>query len=138
MTWARPSSGSPRDKASVWFATTSGTPSGQPSSFAVTLKPNGIEELPSYPLRDYRLAWELCDQSGKLLASGEQAVPEVNAAQTISGKMGAVPEATFLKLHVTLLRPGGIIAAESSVDWGIGAGAAQPAAHAGAGESQPR
>jgi hypothetical protein len=114
------------------------TPAGQPSSFAVTLKPNGIEELPSYPLRDYRLAWELCDQSGKLLASGEQAVPELNAAQTISGKVGAAPEAKILKLHVTLLRPGGMIAAESSADWDINAGTAQPAPRAGAGDSQPR
>ena len=97
-------------------------PDGPPASFTVTLKPNGIEDLPSYPLRDYRVAWELCDQAGKLLASGERQFADLNSAQTVSANVGAQPGAKTLKLHVTLLRPGGAIAAESSVDWNLNAG----------------
>lgn len=102
-------------------------PDGSPASFTVTLKPNGIEDLPSYPLRDYRLAWEICDQSGRLLASGERQFADLNSAQAVSASVGSQPGATVLKLHVTLLRPGGAIAAESSLDWNVNAGT-QPSA----------
>jgi hypothetical protein len=108
----------------------SNSTSGPPSSFTVTLKPNGIQDLPSYPLHDYRLAWELSDQSGKLLASGEQQFAELNSAQTVSGNVGPQPDAKMLKLHLTLLRPGGMVAAESSVDWGLSAAGAQSGTHA--------
>jgi hypothetical protein len=102
-------------------------PEVSPSSFTVTLKPNGIQDLPSYPLRDYRLAWELSDQAGKLLASGERQIADLNSVQTVSGKVGPQPDAKRLKLHLNLLRPGGTIAAESSVDWDINAVTRQPA-----------
>ncbi|MGA1984631.1 MAG: hypothetical protein ABSG72_00060 [Candidatus Sulfotelmatobacter sp.] len=92
---------------------------GAPASFTVTLTPNGLEDLPSYPLRDYRLAWELSYQAGKLLASGEQQLADLSAARTLSGNFGGLPDARIkkLKLRLTLLRPGGMMAAESSLDW---------------------
>jgi len=90
---------------------------GAPASFTVTLTPNCLEDLPSYPLRDYRLAWELSDQAGKLLASGEQQLADLSSARTIAGNVGPQPDAKILKLHLTLLRPGGMMAAESSLDW---------------------
>jgi hypothetical protein len=88
-----------------------------PASFTVTLTPNAIQDLPSYPLRDYRLAWELSDQAGKLLASGEQQLAELGSARSVSAKVDPQADAKILKLHLTLLRPGGMIAAESSLDW---------------------
>jgi hypothetical protein len=99
---------------------------GPPPGFTVTLKPNGIEDLPSYPLRDYRLAWELSDQAGKLLASGEQQLADLSSARTISGDVGPQSDAKILKLRLTLLRPGGAIAAESSLDWDSNAASKQP------------
>jgi hypothetical protein len=101
---------------------------GPPAGFTVTLTPNGIQDLPSYPLRDYRLAWELSDQAGKLLASGEQQLADLSARRTFSGNVGALPDARIekLKLHLTLLRPGGMIAAESSLDWDSNAATRQP------------
>jgi Glycosyl hydrolases family 2, TIM barrel domain/Glycosyl hydrolases family 2, sugar binding domain/Glycosyl hydrolases family 2 len=113
------------------------TATGPPSSFTVTLTPNGIQDLPSYPLRDYRLAWEVTDQTDKLLDSGEQPFANLNSAQTVSGKVTAQPDAKILKLHLTLLRPGGAIAAESSVDWNLNA-KTQPSGHAEKTESQVR
>jgi beta-glucuronidase len=103
------------------------TADGPPSSFMVTLKPNGIADLPSYPLHDYRLAWELSDQAGKLLGSGEQQFADLESVQTVTGSVGPQPGAKLLKLHLTLLRPGGAVAAESSVDWDVSAVTQQPA-----------
>ena len=88
-----------------------------PSSFTITVKPKSAHDLPFYPLHDYRLAWELSDQVGKLLASGEQTFADLSSVQTIQGHVGPQPDANLLKLHLTLLRPGGSIAAERSVDW---------------------
>jgi hypothetical protein len=56
---------------------------GAPASFTVTLTPNCLEDLPSYPLRDYRWAWELSDQAGKLLASGEQQLADLSSAHPL-------------------------------------------------------
>jgi len=114
------------------------TPEGPPSSFTVTLKPNGIEALPSYPLHDYRLVWELSDQGGKLLANGEQQFADLNNVQTVSGNVGPQPDAKILKLHLTWVRPGGTIAAESSVDWNVNAVTQQPAGRVEATEPQAR
>jgi hypothetical protein len=109
-----------------------------PSSFTVTLKPNSVADLPFYPLRDYQLAWELSDQAGKLLAVGEQQVADLSDAQTVSGSVGPHPEAEMLKLHLTLLRPGGTIAAETSVDWGVNAVSQQPGGRVEVAEPQSR
>jgi beta-glucuronidase len=99
-----------------------------PAGFTVTLTPNGIQDLPSYPLCDYQLTWELSDQAGKLLASGEQQLADLSSARTFSGNVGALPDAGIkvLKLHLTLLRPGGMIAAESSLNWDSDAVTRQP------------
>jgi len=102
-------------------------PTGPPSTFTVTLKPNGIEDLPFYPLHDYRLAWELSDQGGKLLVSGEQPLADLNSVRTVSEHVDSQPDAKILKLHLTLLRPEGTIAAESAVDWDVNAVTQQPA-----------
>ncbi len=103
---------------------------GPPAGFKVTLKPNGLQDLPSYPLRDYRLAWELSDQVGKLLAGGEQELADLSSTRIVSGDVGPQPEAKILRLHLTLLRPGGAIAAESFLDWGGDAATRQPDGHA--------
>jgi hypothetical protein len=97
-----------------------------PSSFTVTLTPNRTSDLPFYPLHDYRLTWELSDQVGKLLGSGEHLFADLSNVQTVSGNVGPQPDARTLKLHLTLLRPGGTIAAERSLGWDLNAVARQP------------
>jgi beta-glucuronidase len=103
------------------------TSEGAPSSFTITVKPNGANDLPFYPLHDYRLAWDLSDHAGKLLGSGEQQFASLSSVQTVTGHVGSQPDAKTLKLHLTLLRPEGTIAAERSVDWNFNAVARQPA-----------
>jgi beta-glucuronidase len=93
------------------------TPTGTPSRFTVTVKPNNIEDLPYYPLHDYRMEWEVSDDRGSLLAKGAQQFSDLETAQVISGKIEPLPNTKMLKLHLTLLKPESTVAAETSVDW---------------------
>jgi hypothetical protein len=90
---------------------------GPPVAYTVTVTPNRKTDLPSYPLHNYRLAWELCDESGKLLASGEKQLSDLSGVQTVSENVGDQSAAKVLRLHLTLLRPTGTVAAEKLMDW---------------------
>jgi len=90
---------------------------GQPSAYIVTVTPNGKSELPFYPLHNYRLTWELCDESGSLLATGEKQLADLSEAQTMSGSVNGKSGAKELRLHFTLLRPTGVVAVEKMMDW---------------------
>src|SRR5262249_42297564 len=85
-----------------------------PTSFIVTVKPNSIATLPSYPLHGYRLRWELYDDN-KLLSHGEHNFADLNAAESISNNVEGKPHR--LELHLSLLRPTGEVAAEKNLDW---------------------
>jgi beta-glucuronidase len=98
------------------------TSAGTPSRFTVTVTPNSIENLPYYPLHDYRLVWEISDETGNLLARGGQQFSDLQTARVISGAVDPPPNAEMLKLHLTLLRPESTVAAETSVDWRVGVG----------------
>jgi beta-glucuronidase len=108
-------------------------PPGVPTAYTVTVTPNRTTDLPSYPLHNYRLSWELCDEEGKLLASGEKQFVNLSDAEVLSGEVGSQPAAKGLKLHLTLLRPTGAVAAEKIMDWhpreslGAGGGTGIPA-----------
>ena len=108
-------------------------PPGVPTAYTVTVTPNRTTDLPSYPLHNYRLSWELCDEEGKLLASGEKQFVNLSDAEVLSGEVGSQPAAKGLKLHLTLLRPTGAVAAEKMMDWhpresfGAGGGTGMPA-----------
>ncbi|HEV7606069.1 MAG TPA: glycoside hydrolase family 2 TIM barrel-domain containing protein [Steroidobacteraceae bacterium] len=86
---------------------------GTPAAFALTLKPNGEAELPSYPLRDYRLSWQLIDADGKAFADGAVLVnPE---ALSIERDVPARTSQGSFKLVIKLLRPDGSQAMERSL-----------------------
>jgi beta-glucuronidase len=87
-----------------------------PTSFKVTVKPNSAETLPFYPLRDYRLRWEVYDEN-KLLTQGERSFEVLNSAQTVSGEVGKGLGGRTLQLHLALIRPTGETAAEKILDW---------------------
>jgi beta-glucuronidase len=90
--------------------------SNSAASFRVSVEPNTAHDLPFYPLHNYRLLWELCDERGTLLKSGEQQFAELTTTQTITASSGEHTGASILKLHVALLRPSGTVAVEKSVD----------------------
>lgn len=84
---------------------------GEPAAFAFTLKPNGASELPSYPLRDYRVSWQLVDAENKAFADGGVLV---NPAGSVSIERD-VPARTSkgaFKLVIKLTRPDGSLAME--------------------------
>jgi len=88
-----------------------------PSRFTVTVTPNEIQNLPYYPLHNYRAAWQVTDESGKLIKRGEQSFANLERPQVFSEQILSPNDAKFLKLHITLLRPENTIAAEKCVDW---------------------
>jgi len=88
----------------------------EPSVFRATVKPNSLDELPSYPLRGYRLTWEIYDGKTKL-AQGEHDFADLNGGQTVTDQIPGAGRARQLQLHLVLERPTGEIAAEKTVDW---------------------
>jgi beta-glucuronidase len=98
-----------------------------PTTFTATVQANTMERLPSFPLRDYRLEWEVRDENNKVIASGAQALPDLAKAQTIAGKLQPPAQNSALRLHLTLLNPMGLIAAENNIDWRRSEAGSQPA-----------
>lgn len=88
-----------------------------PTSFTATVQANPMDQLPSYPLRDYRLEWYIRDGNSKIIASGAQALPDLSSAQTVAGKLQPLAQTGALRLHLTLLSPTGLIAGENDVEW---------------------
>ena len=90
---------------------------GAPGTFLATVKANSMERLPSYPMRDYRLEWEVRDENNKIITRGAQALPDLANVRTIAERLQPLAQTSALRLHLTLLTPTGSIAAENSVDW---------------------
>jgi beta-glucuronidase len=89
-----------------------------PQEFIITVRPNGINQLPSYPLHGYSLNWSLYTDDGALVASGSKELGDIGGDVTASGRYsGDLQE--HLTLHVRLLRPSGFVAAQSQVNWGV-------------------
>ncbi len=90
-----------------------------PASFTATVQPNSTKRLPSYPLHNYRLNWQVYDDT-KLLAHGERQFTDLNDTQSISGPVDAKADTHKLQLRLSLLRPTGEVAAEKTLDWSGG------------------
>jgi beta-glucuronidase len=90
-----------------------------PVSFTVTVKPNSASSLPSYPLRDYRLSWEIYDDS-KVLSHGEHRFTDLSKMESVSGQVEGGADTHKLQLHLSLIRPTGEVAAEKTLDWNAG------------------
>jgi len=57
------------------------------------------------------------DANNKIIASGAQPLPDLASTQTVVGKLQPLAQTGALRLHLTLLSPTGLIAAENIVDW---------------------
>jgi beta-glucuronidase len=92
------------------------SPDRWPVGFRAAIERRGPDEIPSYALRKYRVAWELRDDAGTQVASGEKALAEIGPPQPLeaSWQPGA---AKSLRLRLRLYRPTGFIAAEKVLDW---------------------
>jgi beta-glucuronidase len=87
------------------------------TGFVGTVTPNSPQSLPYYPLRDYRLVWNLLDEKGKAVAGGKRQFGQLTRAEQISGTLP--PEAAGHSLHLvlTLLDSTNSVAAERELDW---------------------
>jgi len=93
---------------------------------------NKSDSLPSYPLRNYRLAWAITNGEDSLLARGEEELGDLGEPRSISPGLHLQSTASSLKLRLMLLRPTGEIAAEQTVEWNAGLAGTQPAPGAAA------
>jgi beta-glucuronidase len=84
---------------------------GEPAAFALKLAANGVSELPSYPLRDYRLTWQLVDAENRQFADGT-AVVDSQAGISLEHDVPARDKKGAFKLVVKLTRPDGSLAME--------------------------
>jgi beta-galactosidase/beta-glucuronidase len=91
-----------------WYAT---------GGFLVTTARKPVSELPSYPLKDYRLHWEYRDGEGKLLGQGDFALPDLDRPQTLEGEWKADPSVRHATLQVGLLNPRGESVAAQTLNY---------------------
>jgi beta-glucuronidase len=87
----------------------------QTGGFEVTTSRNALSELPSYPLKGYRLRWEYRDGEGRLRHQGDFALPDMDRPQTLHADWPADPSIRRATLHVTLLNPRGEAQAEDTL-----------------------
>jgi beta-glucuronidase len=87
---------------------------GEPRAFAVDVTPNEDTQLPFFPMRDYRLTWQLVGAENRAFASGSAAV-EGWKPQSFSQTVPAREKPQPFRLVVKLLRPDGSIAMERSL-----------------------
>jgi beta-galactosidase/beta-glucuronidase len=84
--------------------------------FRASIERRGAHEIPSYPLRDYRAAWEVRDDDNSKVAGDEKALPEIGPPQSVEGSWQPSPSKS-LHLTLRLYRPSGFIAGEKALDW---------------------
>jgi hypothetical protein len=88
-----------------------------PGGFEATIVRRPSTEIPSYPLHNYRMHWEVRDQNNALVAEGSRTIDDLERPAAVSGKWTAKDGMTALTLRITLTRPTGFVAAEKRVDW---------------------
>ncbi len=94
-----------------------GTPNDTPAGFNATISRRPYTDLPSYPLHDYRLHWEVRDRDNALVASGDRDFADLDQPATVSGTWQPKGTMLGLTLELTLTRPTGFVAAEKRVEW---------------------
>jgi beta-glucuronidase len=83
----------------------------EPAAFAFTLKPNGEQEMPYYPLSGYRVNWQLVDADNKAFADGGALVNPPGPLSVERDVPARTSKGAF-KLVIKLLRPDGTLAME--------------------------
>lgn len=75
--------------------------------FAATLQRNGPERLPSYPLENHRVRWDVLDQQRRRIAGGERVLPSLERAVRVDDAWKPVPELYEATLRLTVEAPDG-------------------------------
>jgi beta-galactosidase/beta-glucuronidase len=85
--------------------------------FEVTISRRNLEELPSYPLRDYSLRWELRDGTNRLLHEGNFPLADLEHEQKLEGNWTADNSQQRLTLRLFLTNPRGETETEKQVHY---------------------
>ena len=85
--------------------------------FEVTTGRKPLSELPSYPLKDYKLHWEYRDGEGKLLQQGDFGLADMDQMQTLHADWPADPSIHHASLHLVLTNPRGETQAEQTLPY---------------------
>jgi beta-galactosidase/beta-glucuronidase len=88
----------------------------RPVGFRASIERRRPDEIPSYTLRNYRLAWELRDDDNTLLASGSKPLPEIGPPQALDASWPASASKS-LRLRLRVYRPTGFVAVDRSLEW---------------------
>jgi len=88
---------------------------GDRVGFEVGLSGRPLDEIPSYPLRDNLITWELRDRDGNVLASGKQTVHDLQLATLVRGNWAAGASLP-LHLRITFLDAKGNSEAATALD----------------------
>jgi hypothetical protein len=105
----------PAALAARWVA----AESQSPTAFIVLVTPNSPRDLPFYPLHHYTLSWQLADEKGKTLGSGEQPFADLADSATVSAALPPDLAGHALRLTVSLLEPSGAAAAAEVLEWPV-------------------
>ncbi len=88
----------------------------RPVGFRARIARRGPDELPSYPLRDYRAVWEVRDNDNTKIAGEAKSLPEIGPPQSLEATWPASASKS-MRLTLWLYRPTGFVAAEKTLDW---------------------
>lgn len=79
----------------------------QTGGFQVAIARKPLADLPSYPLKNYNLAWEYRDGEGKLLHNGNFPLADLESEQILKADWPGDPKIHHATLRLTLTNPRG-------------------------------
>ena len=83
--------------------------------FDLTISRKPLTELPSYPLKNYKLTWELRDGEGKFLHTGSFDLADLDAEQKLKAEWPGDPSIHHATLHLVLTNPRGEVEQEETL-----------------------
>ncbi len=88
----------------------------RPVGFQASIARRRPDEIPSYELRGYRAEWEVRDEDGTKISTGEKALPDIGPPQSLEASW-TTATTNSLRIRLRLYRPTGFVAAEKIVEW---------------------
>ena len=83
--------------------------------FDMTISRKPLTELPSYPLKSYKLSWDLRDGEGKFLQVGSFDLADLDAEQKLKAEWPGDPSVHHATLHLVLTNPRGEVEQEETL-----------------------
>lgn len=88
-----------------------------PTGFSAVIKRRSPDDIPSYPLDQYRAVWQVMDGRGAEVGAGEQTLPVIGPPYNLAKNWKSPAKTQGLTLHIWLYRPTGFLAAKGTCSW---------------------